>query len=133
MEDGNSLIRSRVLCYTVLAAASSTPIGSTPRPPQSHNAGSNDMTTEEGLGVFKPGIGVVVQTFEFRRRRDATDIAVYDSEVSSAKPIGFAPASIKTTAEAELWVNALLLGLEQGLKKGRKHLQDELRELLNLK
>ena len=91
------------------------------------------MTTKEDYGEFKPGVGTVVRNFEFRRRRDAADIAVYDTELSSATPIASAPGRIKTIAEAEFWADALRIGLDHGLKIGRKHLQDELRELLNVK
>lgn len=90
-------------------------------------------STNGDYGEFAPGIGKVVGTFEFRRRRDTDEIAVYDPEAASPKPLGFAPSTIKTVGEAELWANGLRIGLDHGLKTGRKHLQDELRELLNVK
>ena len=69
-------------------------------------------STNGDYGEFAPGIGKVVGTFEFRRRRDTDEIAVYDPEAASPKPLGFAPSTIKTVGEAELWANGLRIGLD---------------------
>ena len=90
----------------------------------------------EDFGAFPPGRGTRIKSYEFRRwdsHRFLGQIAVYDSESGDSEPVAYAPGSIRTEVEAEIWLEGFQAGFDLGVKAGRHNLQCELRELLHLR
>jgi hypothetical protein len=85
------------------------------------------------FGAFQPGRGTTIKAYEFRRwdsHRFLGQIAVYDCESGENEPVAYAPGSIRTELEAEIWLEGFQAGFQQGVTAGRHNLQCELSELL---